>query len=274
MKKRNKWTHDDKENLVLLNFIISLSFIRLLCCTYKLVFRVHAWLMHSVNCIEGNFKSGVKFWGAIADSYNSTTEVYRHRTAKNLKDHWVVYNKQVSLLNQIYNQESLNRQSGADDDMILEIAKQQFKNRIGAGFMRFHWWEVVRYQPKWRARSDAPSTMDAFVYLSEAGTEEEVTRPIDRDRAKTTMRKEKGKEDLSSQSGSSLICGIMSTLNKLDTSFTMAQMWKQYNKLRMANTVDIDVEELTTHQEALRLIKKDLNFVTQNTTEVQHKDDE
>jgi hypothetical protein len=159
--------------------------------------------------------------------------------------------------------------------MILEIAKQRFKNRTDAEFMRFHWWEVVRYQPKWRARSDAPSTMDAFVYLSEAGTEEEVTRPIDRDRAKTTARKEKGKEDLSSQSGSSsAICGIMSTLNKLDTSFTIAQMWKQYNKLRTANTVDIDVEELVTHQEALRLIRKDLNFVTQNTTEVQHKYDE
>jgi hypothetical protein len=40
------------------------------------------------------------------------------------------------------------------------------------------------------------------------------------------------------------------------------------------NTVDMDIEELTTHQEALRLIKKDLNFVTQNAAEVQDKDDE
>jgi hypothetical protein len=31
---------------------------------------------------------------------------------------------------------------------------------------------------------------------------------------------------------------------------------------------------LTTHREALRLIKKDLNFVTQNAAEVQDKDDE
>jgi hypothetical protein len=54
----------------------------------------------------------------------------------------------------------------------------------------------------------------------------------------------------------------MSTLKKLDTSFTRAHMWKQYNKLSTANTADIDVEELVSHQEALRLIKKDLNFVT------------
>jgi hypothetical protein len=80
--------------------------------------------MHSVYCIEGNSKSGVKFWGGIADSYNNITEAHRHRIAKNLKDHWVAYNKQISLFNQIYNQKSSNRQSGADNDMVLEIAKQ------------------------------------------------------------------------------------------------------------------------------------------------------
>jgi hypothetical protein len=192
----------------------------------------------------------------------------------NLKYHWVAYNKQVFLFNQIYNQESSNRQSGADDGMVLEIAKQRYKNQIGAEFKRFHWWEGVRYQHKWRARSDAPSTMDAFVSSSEAGTEEEVT-PIGRDRAKTATRKGKGKEDSSSQSGSSSVMGvIMSTLKKLDTSFTRAQMWKQYTKLHTANIIDMDAEELTIHREALRLIKKDLNFATQNATEVQDEDDE
>jgi hypothetical protein len=39
-------------------------------------------------------------------------------------------------------------------------------------------------------------------------------------------------------------------------------------KLREADTVNMDVEELTSHREALRLIKKDLNFATQNTAEV------
>jgi hypothetical protein len=81
--------------------------------------------MHSVDCIECNFKSGVKFWGVIVDSYNSTIEAYRHRTMKNLKDHWVTYNKYISLFNQIYNKESSNRQSGANNGMVLEIVKQQ-----------------------------------------------------------------------------------------------------------------------------------------------------
>jgi hypothetical protein len=65
--------------------------------------------------------------------------------------------------------------------------------------------------------------MDAFVSLSEAETEEEVTRPIGRYRAKTVTRKEKVKEDSSSQSGSSsIMSGIMSTLNKSDISFIRA----------------------------------------------------
>jgi hypothetical protein len=88
--------------------------------------------------------------------------------------------------------------------MILEIVKQRYKNWTGAKFKRFHWWEDVRYQPKRRSRSDAPSTIDAFVSSSEAATEEEVTHPIGRDRAKMVTQKGKGKEDSSSQIGSSL----------------------------------------------------------------------
>jgi hypothetical protein len=79
--------------------------------------------------------------------------------------------------------------------MTLKIKKQRYKNQTGDEFKHFHWWEAVRYQPKWRARTDAPSIMDAFVSSSEAGTEEEVTRPIGRDRAKTAIQKGKGKED-------------------------------------------------------------------------------
>jgi hypothetical protein len=82
-------------------------------------------------------------------------------------------------------------------------------------------------------------------------------------------RKGKGKEDSSSQSGSSFVMGsIISTLKKLGTSFTRAQMWKQYNKLHEVNTTDMNVDELMSHWKALRLIKKDLNFTTQNAVEV------
>jgi hypothetical protein len=83
----------------------------------------------------------------------------------------------------------------------------------------------VRHQPNWRARSTDSSTTDLFLFSSETATEEEVTRLIDRDRAKAAARKEKGKEDSSSQSEySSVMDGIMLTLKKLSTSFTKTQM--------------------------------------------------
>jgi hypothetical protein len=68
--------------------------------------------------------------------------------------------------------------------------------------------------------------------------------------------------------------GIISTLKKLCILFIRTQMCKQYNKLCAANTANMDVEELATHREALRLIKKDLNFATQNAVGVQDEDDE
>jgi hypothetical protein len=61
MKKRNEWTPVDEGKLVLLNFIISLSCMWQVCCTCNLGFLVHAWLMHSVDCIEDNSKSNTKF---------------------------------------------------------------------------------------------------------------------------------------------------------------------------------------------------------------------
>jgi hypothetical protein len=82
--------------------------------------------------------------------------------------------------------------------MILETAKQRYKNQTGADFKRLHWWKVVRHQPKWRARSAAPSTIDQFLSSSDVTTEEEVTRLIDQDRAKASARKGKEKEDSSS----------------------------------------------------------------------------
>jgi hypothetical protein len=104
--------------------------------------------MHSVDCNEGNAKHGMKFWGAIADSYNSTTDPHCQRTLNNLKDHWCSCNKHVSLFNKIYNQEASSRQSGADDAIVLEITKQRYKNQTESEFKHLHWWKAMRHQPK------------------------------------------------------------------------------------------------------------------------------
>jgi hypothetical protein len=83
----------------------------------------------------------------------------------------------------------------------------------------------MRLQLKWRARSSGSSTTDSFLSSSDPATEEDVTRPIGRDRAKMAARKGKGKKDSISQSeSSSAVGGIMSTLKKLNISFAKAQM--------------------------------------------------
>jgi hypothetical protein len=158
--------------------------------------------------------------------------------------------------------------------MVLETAKQRYKNRTGFEFKCLHWWKAMRHQPKWRERSASLSTTDPFVSSSEVATEEEMTHPIGRNRAKSAARKEKGKKDSSSQSeSSSIIGGIMSTLKKLSTTFTKAHMWKQYNKLHDRSTTNMNTEELTSHPEAIRFIEIDLYFTIQNAADVQDEDD-
>jgi hypothetical protein len=109
--------------------------------------------------------------------------------------------------------------------MVLETAKQQYKNRIEFKFKRIHWWKAVRHQPKWRARPAGSSTTYPFLSSCDPAIEEEVTRPISWDRAKAAARKGKGKEGSSSQSESSFIVGdIMFTPKKLITSFAKEHM--------------------------------------------------
>jgi hypothetical protein len=145
--------------------------------------------MHSVDCIEGNAKPEEKFWGVIADTYNNNTDVHHQRTPKNLKDHWSTYNKQVYVFNQIYNRESSYMQSGTDDAMVLETAKERYKNRAGGfEFKCFHCWEAMRHQTKWRAKSASSSTTDPWISSSDPTTEDEVIRPIGRVFAHETDR--------------------------------------------------------------------------------------
>jgi hypothetical protein len=123
--------------------------------------------------------------------------------------------------------------------------------------------ESCAHQPKWRARPTNSSTTDLFLFSTDPATEEEVTHPIDQNKTKAAARKGKGKEYSSSQRESSIALGdIMSIIKKLSTSFTKAQMWKQYNKLRDYFTTSMDDETLESHRKTLRLIERDLQFAT------------
>jgi hypothetical protein len=88
-------------------------------------------------------------------------------------------------------------------------------------------------------------------------------------------RNGKAKEGSSSQSEpSAVVGGMMSTLNRLSTSFAKSQLWKQRNKLKERSTVNMDGDELKIHREALYLIQRYLQFAQANEAAVEDEDDE
>jgi hypothetical protein len=161
--------------------------------------------------------------------------------------------------------------------MVLETAKERYKSRTeGFEFKRFHWWDAVKHQPKWRAKYGGSSSTDPWVSLSELIGEEEVSHPMGRDRAKAATRK--GKANSSNQSETLFVVGgMMTTLKKLSTSFVKTQLWKQWNKLKDRSTMNMDEDELKNHCLALKLLEKDLNFAeaaAHEEEDVDEKDDE
>jgi hypothetical protein len=89
----------------------------------------------------------------------------------------------------------------------------------------------MKHQPKWRAKTVGSSTTDLWVSSSDRTTDEEVSHPMGQDRTKAVVRKGKrkgkGKEGSSNQSESSyVVCGMMSTLKRLNASFAKTQLCK------------------------------------------------
>ena len=229
--------------------------------------------MHSNDPISGNNKSGSSFWGQIAATYNSTSDPIRHRTAKQLKDHWVTYNREVTKFNGFYLQEERLRQSGADDAMVMDAAMARFEGKMGHPFKRHHWWQVVRHEPKWSAKhslgSGSDSTANKRTRLGVSGeyssggtedTEEEVPRPVGRDRAKAAARKTKtkgkGKEATSSESTSEAF-----KMKNLWGGLVKAKLLKQWNILKGRSTRDMDPAERRTHGSVVKMVEKELGLL-------------
>jgi hypothetical protein len=69
--------------------------------------------------------------------------------------------------------------------MVLETVKGRYKNKTrGYEFKCFNWWEAMRHQLKWRAKSVGSFTTNPWIFSSDHAIEEEVAHPIDQDRAK------------------------------------------------------------------------------------------
>jgi hypothetical protein len=81
----------------------------------------------------------------------------------------------------------------------------------------------VRHQTKWRVKSANFLITDSWISLSDHTCEEEVTHPINQDRAKAVAWKGKMKEGSNNQhEPSSAVGDMMFTVMKLITSFAKA----------------------------------------------------
>ena len=104
--------------------------------------------MHSEDSIADNSKKGETYWGQITKTFNSTTESHRRRTIKQLKDHWCFDNKKVTHFNGCYIKIERMRQSGVDDNMVMEATKAKYLKDMKYKFKLEHWWEAIRHHPK------------------------------------------------------------------------------------------------------------------------------
>nr|XP_051218688.1 glutathione S-transferase T3-like [Lolium perenne] len=230
---------------------------------------VNAWLFNSKDSIAGNCKTGTSFWGQIAATFNSTSDPARHRTSKQLKDHWNAYNKEVSLFNGYYIQGEGLRQSGADDDMVMKAAMERYANdkRVTHPFRKHHWWQAVRNEAKWKGQHGLGSGTESTskrsrlglcgeYSSSEATTEEE--RPTGRDRAKAAVRKgrRKGKDSSSSSEVGSKSFAMRNMMNGL----VKAKVFKQWNKMKDRSTDDMTEAEKRKHAKAIKMCEQELGL--------------
>jgi hypothetical protein len=204
-------------------------------------------------------------------------EPSRRRTAKQLKDYWNVYNREVIVFNGYYIQEERVRQSGADDAMVMEGAMARYENdsKVMTAFKRHHWWRAVRHEPKWAAKygpssgSDVSSKrtrLDVSGEYSSGGTEDteedNETRPIGRDRAKTAKQKEKakGKEKGKESSSSSAVASKAFAMKNIWGGLVKAKLFKQWNIMKFRSTADMDEAEKRTDFKAVKMVEKEVGL--------------
>jgi hypothetical protein len=80
--------------------------------------------------------------------------------------------------------------------MVLETVEGWYKSMTkGSGFKHFHWWKAMKHQPKWIVKSTTSSITDLWVSSSDCTSEEDVTRPMGKDRAKARGTEGEGEEE-------------------------------------------------------------------------------
>jgi len=157
--------------------------------------------------------------------------------------------------------------------MVMKAAMARYENdaRVTQPFRRFHWWEAVRNEAKWKGQHGPGSGSDSTAKRSRLGvsgefssgggsedTEEE--RPIGRDRAKAAARKEKGRRKEKESSSSSSVASKAFAMKNMMSGLVKAKLLKQWNKMKDRSTTDMDEAEKRKHDKAMKIVEKELGL--------------
>ena len=98
-------------------------------------------------------KSG--FWNKVALLYNRyAPEGATIRTSKILNARWNRASPLVSKFSSSVSEAYRINPSGANEDMIMQLAHQGYQNKVGKTFNLMHWWLLLKDAPKWESMCD------------------------------------------------------------------------------------------------------------------------
>ncbi|XP_004293132.1 PREDICTED: glutathione S-transferase T3-like [Fragaria vesca subsp. vesca] len=178
---------------------------------------VAAWLNVGLDPIKGNDKKSTTYWERIATYYHKHKDFVSDRDSASLQHRWQNIQYAVNKFCGCWEQIENRPKSGESYEDKLLRAKDKYKNDEHGAFQHEHNWNSLRYTQKWisfshkkaanaegkKRKSLNPEVCASPIVLDEgnAATPEPsiMDRPIGQKQAKELLKKEKVKDNITSQ---------------------------------------------------------------------------
>jgi hypothetical protein len=228
-----------------------------------------AWLNISKDPIHGNDKKSDSFWGQITEEYNKNSQPDCIRDTNQLKIHWSRLSRTINEFNGCWNSVMKMNKSGYSDDQIMEESQQMYQNKYSK---RFHWWQILRNEPKRCTHADQSEKEKNKSIDVDATDGKDVPRPMGREAAKAE-RKGKRKADQILDGISKLGDSVTKIIDltqeckkdrekmteshlKIAKDQKEAKWLETYNLLLAKDTSNMSVEEKARFENILQKVEK------------------
>ena len=132
---------------------------------------ISSWINNSNDPIDGNSKSGPRYWKQVADEYNMHAPKGKKRTPTQCKNHWNTTSALISKFHGCWVDISNTYVSGRSDQQLMEMVHEEYKRvkQTDKPFPFEYWWRVVNNEPKWLNRDVAAVIRNKRYKVSESG---------------------------------------------------------------------------------------------------------